>query len=84
MNELTKLLAAPVWLEGLDLNRTTVQIFGQADQADRLLKVLDASDRLVAQFPVTTGSSQFPLPIGQWKVTTYAFTPPFIQSSRPA
>ena len=47
------------------------------DKSEGLLKVLDSSDRLVAQFPVTTGSSQFPLPIGQWKVTTYAFTPPF-------
>lgn len=33
--------------------------------------------RLVAQFPVTMGSEQYPLPIGRWKVTTYAFEPPF-------
>ena len=33
--------------------------------------------KLVAQFPVTTGSSQYPLPLGRWKVTTYAFLPPF-------
>ena len=43
-----------------------------------MLKVLDASDeRLVAQFPVTIGSSHDPLPLGDWKVTTYAFLPPF-------
>lgn len=33
--------------------------------------------RLVAAFPVTMGSEQYPLPIGRWKVTTYAFLPPF-------
>ncbi len=33
--------------------------------------------KLVAQFPVTMGSKEYPLPIGRWKVTTYAFLPPF-------
>lgn len=33
--------------------------------------------KLVAQFPVTMGSAQYPLPIGRWKATTYAFMPPF-------
>ncbi len=47
------------------------------DKSEGVLKVLDASDKLVAQFPVTMGSRQFPLPIGQWKVTTYSFVPPF-------
>jgi lipoprotein-anchoring transpeptidase ErfK/SrfK len=37
----------------------------------------DAPARLVAAFPVTMGSKQYPLPIGQWKATTYAFMPPF-------
>ena len=32
---------------------------------------------LIAAFPVTMGSRQFPLPIGRWKVTTYVFLPPF-------
>ena len=36
-----------------------------------------ADGELIAQFPVTTGSEQDPLPIGNWKVTTYAFLPPF-------
>lgn len=35
------------------------------------------SGTLVAQFPVTTGSSHDPLPLGIWKVTTYSFLPPF-------
>ena len=33
--------------------------------------------KLVAQFPVTTGSEHDPLPLGNWKVTTYSFLPPF-------
>lgn len=47
------------------------------DKSEGLLKVLDANDKLVAQFPVTTGSGHDPLPLGNWKVTTYAFLPPF-------
>ena len=47
------------------------------DRSEGLLKVMNSSDRLIAQFPVTTGSRQYPLPIGEWKVTTYAFLPPF-------
>ena len=47
------------------------------DKSEGVLKVMDTSDRLVAQFPVTMGSQQYPLPIGQWKVTTYSFVPPF-------
>ena len=35
------------------------------------------ANRLVAAFPVTMGSKQYPLPIGRWKATTYSFLPPF-------
>jgi lipoprotein-anchoring transpeptidase ErfK/SrfK len=47
------------------------------DKSDSALKVYDGEDRLIAQFPVTSGSTRDPLPIGNWKVTTYAFLPPF-------
>ena len=47
------------------------------DKSEGQLKVLDKDDRLVAQFPVTTGSQHDPLPLGNWKATTYAFLPPF-------
>jgi lipoprotein-anchoring transpeptidase ErfK/SrfK len=40
-------------------------------------KLDDNPGKLVAQFPVTMGSAKYPLPIGRWKVTTYAFEPPF-------
>jgi lipoprotein-anchoring transpeptidase ErfK/SrfK len=47
------------------------------DKSEGVLKVMDSSDKLVAQFPVTMGSGHDPLPLGNWKATTYAFLPPF-------
>ena len=47
------------------------------DKSESALKVLDADGELIAQFPVTSGSTRDPLPLGTWKVTTYAFLPPF-------
>jgi lipoprotein-anchoring transpeptidase ErfK/SrfK len=56
------------------------------DKSEGVLKVFggsppgqdeEAGGQLVAQFPVTTGSAHDPLPIGRWKVTTFAFLPPF-------
>ena len=38
---------------------------------------IDSGPKLIAAFPVTMGSKQYPLPIGRWKATTYAFLPPF-------
>lgn len=62
------------------LNVTTGDIKGDhitVDKSEGLLKVLDENDRLVAQMPVTTGSGHDPLPLGEWKVTTYDFLPAF-------
>lgn len=56
------------------------------DKSEGVLKVFqgaasgnddDQVGQLVAQFPVTMGSTKDPLPLGDWKVTTYAFLPPF-------
>lgn len=52
------------------------------DKSEGVLKVYDGepgSDdgKLVAAFPVTMGSKEYPLPIGRWKATTYAYLPPF-------
>jgi len=41
--ELTRLMAPPVWVEGLDMTRETVNLSGEADQAAGLLKTLDQS-----------------------------------------
>lgn len=45
------------------------------DKSDSVLLLEDASGKVLAQFPVTTGSAQFPLPIGEWKVTGVATDP---------
>lgn len=34
----------------------------------KVLMLFDASDRLIAQYPASTGSSNDPLPIGTWKI----------------
>ncbi len=47
------------------------------DRSDRTLALLDASGRLIAQMPSTTGSEHDPLPVGQWKVNGVARNPPF-------
>ena len=47
------------------------------DKSDRSLSVFDADDKLLAQFPVTTGSSHDPLPIGKWKILGADYNPKF-------
>ena len=44
-------------------------------KADGVLRVMDADDKLVAQFPATMGSSHDPLPIGTWKVQGTSYLP---------
>jgi lipoprotein-anchoring transpeptidase ErfK/SrfK len=47
------------------------------DKSDKVLRVLDASGKLVAQFQVTTGSAHDPLPLGNWKITVVDTNPKF-------
>lgn len=37
-------------------------------EGPKILQLYDASDRLLAQYPASTGSKHDPLPIGDWKV----------------
>lgn len=39
------------------------------------LQLVDDAGKVLAQFPVTTGSKQFPLPIGEWKINGVARNP---------
>jgi Tfp pilus assembly protein PilN len=43
LNELTKLLAPPIWVSSTELNRDAVVLAGEADQAAPLLKLIDSS-----------------------------------------
>jgi lipoprotein-anchoring transpeptidase ErfK/SrfK len=46
-------------------------------RAASALKVTDASGRVLFHAPVTTGSEQDPLPIGEWKVNGFRLKPVF-------
>ena len=47
------------------------------DKSDRSLSAYDAAGKLIAQFPVTTGSVHDPLPVGSWKVLGASYNPEF-------
>ena len=47
------------------------------DKSDGVLRVYDADEKLVAQFPATMGSSHDPLPVGSWKIQGASYNPPF-------
>lgn len=47
------------------------------DKSDGALRVYDAQDRMIAQFPVTTGSGHDPLPLGTWKIVGEARNPDY-------
>ena len=47
------------------------------DKSEGLLKVYNAQNRMIAQFPVTTGSQHDPLPIGEWTIKGVSRNPDF-------
>jgi len=47
------------------------------EKSEGLLKVLDADDRLIAQFPATMGSEHDPLPLGEWTIKGVSRNPDF-------
>lgn len=66
----------------------TLQSLGvgtQQPKADRIvvsksentLKAYDASGKLTAIFTVSSGSSEFPLPLGKWDIKGKAYNPPY-------
>jgi len=47
------------------------------DKSEGTLQVFDQGGKLVAQFTATMGSSNDPLPLGDWKILGKAYNPPF-------
>ena len=47
------------------------------DKSDGVLRVFDAQDGLIAQFPATMGSQHDPLPIGTWEIKGISRNPDF-------
>jgi len=45
------------------------------DASERVLRLLDADGKVLAQFPASTGSRHDPLPIGEWKINGVARNP---------
>ena len=71
----------PKWGRTLnDLNVDANQPAGDhivVDKSEKVLKVYDKADRLVAQFSATMGSEHDPLPIGTWKINVIDTNPKF-------
>ena len=47
------------------------------DKSEGALQLLDAEGKVYAQFPASSGSSRFPLPIGEWKITSVVQDPDY-------
>jgi lipoprotein-anchoring transpeptidase ErfK/SrfK len=63
-----------------DLNVSAQQPKGKrvvVDKSDKIVRVYGEGERLIAQFPATLGSDKDPLPLGNWKVNSVAYNPPF-------
>jgi hypothetical protein len=57
--EVTKLVPPPGWVTSLDLDRSTIQLAGEAEQADAFVKSFDSSpyfERSEFTMPITRGS----------------------------
>lgn len=58
------------------------------DKSDAVLRLIDAAGTAYAQFPITSGSSEFPLPIGDWTITSinpnpwYSYDPALIVGAK--
>ena len=46
-------------------------------KSDSVVRLVDAAGKVYAQFPASTGSSKFPLPIGEWKLTSVVHNPDY-------
>ncbi len=47
------------------------------DKSDKVVMLVDGEDRVIVQFPSSTGSEHDPLPVGDWKVDSIAVNPTF-------
>ncbi len=47
------------------------------DTVERFLEIHDENDKIIAEFPITPGSSSLPAPIGTWKILGIATLPWF-------
>lgn len=78
-------LMVPNVLEGAPLAMAAKIV---VDKSDGVLRLVDAAGNAYAQFPITSGTAKFPLPIGDWTITSitanpwYHYDPKLIVSAR--
>ena len=64
------------------------QLLARRSDADAALRLLDASGKAYAMFPITSGTAKFPLPIGDWTIESmtpdpwYNYDPALIVTAR--
>lgn len=60
----------------------------EVDKSDAALRLLDASGKAYALFPITSGTAKYPLPIGEWTIKSidanpwYSYDPALIVGAR--
>jgi lipoprotein-anchoring transpeptidase ErfK/SrfK len=69
--------AQPTGTSGMEEAVAPPNVVITVSKSTSALTVTDPSGRVVLYAPVTTGSTHDPLPIGEWKVTSIFFNPPF-------
>ncbi len=58
------------------------------DKSDAVLRLVDAEGNAYAQFPITSGTAKYPLPIGEWTIKSvspdpwYSYDPKLIVTAR--
>jgi type II secretory pathway component PulL len=57
LNELTRLIAPPAWVNSITLTRDSVMIAGEAPQAAPLIKIIDSSPLFENSTPTSTGKT---------------------------
>jgi lipoprotein-anchoring transpeptidase ErfK/SrfK len=58
-----------------DLGGTVMRI--EVDKSADQVRAFDSTDRLIAAFPATVGSTERPAPSGKWAVKSVIFDPPY-------
>ena len=48
------------------------------DKSESALRLLDAEGKAYARFPISSGSAEFPLPIGDWKIESITPMPSYL------
>ena len=82
LREITKLVPPPGWVSNLDMDRNTLQLAGEAEQAEPLLSMFDKSplfDRTEFTMPISRAQSG-----ESFRIKTTRVDPPLVPPAPPA